>query len=73
VNSPFVFLVIPVAIIVLASLFMWLRGRNPTTLRSGIDGFNREMQALSPDDGHRKPRRFEAHGPDQSAPPDRDA
>jgi hypothetical protein len=70
--SPFAFLLVPVVIILLASLFMWLRGRNPTTLKSGIDGFNREMRALSPDDAPRSPRRFEAERPSEPAPRDRD-
>ena len=52
--NPLVFLLIPVVIVLLASLFMWLRGRKPTTLRSGIDGFQREMDALSPPDQRRR-------------------
>lgn len=70
--SPLVFLIIPVAIILLASLVMWVRGRNPTTLRSGIDGFAREMRALSPDGDQRQPRRFEADASSRPAPPDQD-
>ncbi len=60
--SPFVFLLVPVVIIVLASLLLWLRGRQPTNMHSGIHGFQREMQALSPDAQARKPRRFESDG-----------
>jgi hypothetical protein len=60
--SPFVFLLIPVVIVLLASLVMWARGRQPQTLHSGIDGFQREMDALSPGAGAPKPRRFEADG-----------
>ena len=71
--SPFVFLVIPLVIIVLASLVMWLRGRNPTTLRSGIDGFQREMKALSPEQPPRQPRRFEAETTTRSPRPEQDA
>ncbi len=69
--SPFAFLIIPVVIILLASLVMWVRGRNPTTLKSGIDGFSREMRALSPDEAPRAPRRFDADPP-RSRPDDRD-
>lgn len=69
--SPFVFLLIPVVIIVLASLVMWLRGRQPQTLHSGIDGFQREMKALSPEARAPRMRRFEAG--DRAAPPSRDA
>ena len=67
--SPFVFLLVPVAIVVLASIVVWLRGRKPVTLHSGIDDFQREMHALSPSAGARKPRRFESDG--SSSPPPR--
>lgn len=61
--SPFAFLLIPVVIVVAASLILWLRGRQPTTLSSGIDSFQREMHALSPDAAvTRAPRRFESDG-----------
>ncbi|HYI62449.1 MAG TPA: hypothetical protein VEW93_11670 [Acidimicrobiales bacterium] len=78
--SPFVFLLIPVVIVVLASLVMWLRGRQPQTLNSGIHGFRREMDALSPGAASPRPRRFDAEGgpdaPDAPSPapgPGRDA
>ncbi len=60
--SPFVFLLVPVVIIVLASFLLWVRGRQPTNMHSGIHGFQREMEALSPDTQARKPRRFESDG-----------
>lgn len=60
--SPFVFLLVPVVIIAVASLYLWVRGRQPTNMHSGIHGFQREMQALSPDAQTRKPRRFDADG-----------
>lgn len=60
--SPFVFLLVPVVIIVVASLILWLRGRQPTNMHSGIRGFQREMEALSPSPQIRKPRRFESDG-----------
>lgn len=61
--SPFAFLLIPVVIVVAASLILWLRGRQPTTLHSGVDSFQREMHALSPDSRvTRTPRRFESDG-----------
>jgi hypothetical protein len=60
--SPFVFLLVPVVIIVLASFFLWVRGRQPTNMHSGIQGFEQEMRALSPDAQARKPRRFESDG-----------
>lgn len=60
--SPFVFLLVPVAVVILASIVIYLRGRKPVTLHSGIDDFQREMHALSPTAATRKPRRFEADG-----------
>ncbi|HEU5151956.1 MAG TPA: hypothetical protein VFU19_15775 [Iamia sp.] len=60
--SPFVFLLVPVVIIVLASFLLWVRGRQPTNMHSGIHGFQQEMRALSPDAQARKPRRFESDG-----------
>jgi hypothetical protein len=60
--SPFVFLLVPVVIIVLASFLLWVRGRQPTNMHSGIQGFEQEMRALSPDSQARKPRRFESDG-----------
>ena len=72
--SPFVFLLIPVVIVLLASLFMYLRGRKPTTLRSGIDSFQREMDALSPDRStDRRPRRFDSDASSGPARPQRKA
>ncbi len=67
--SPFVFLLVPFAVILLASLVLWARGRQPTNMHSGITGFQREMQALSPDTQHRKPRRFESDGTSRPATP----
>jgi hypothetical protein len=60
--SPFVFLLVPVAVVILASIVIYLRGRKPVTLHSGIDDFQREMNALSPSAPTRTPRRFEADG-----------
>ena len=69
--SPFVFLLVPVVIIVLASLFLWVRGRQPTNMHSGIEGFEQEMRALSPDAQTRKPRRFESDGTSRPGGPTR--
>lgn len=75
--NPLVFLLIPVVIVIVASVVMWLRGRQPQTLHSGIDSFQREMHALSPDgSASRNPRRFDADDSTRSprSPrPDRDA
>lgn len=61
--SPFAFLLIPAVVVVVATLVVWLRGRQPTTLHSGVEGFRREMHALSPDSNAiRNPRRFESDG-----------
>ena len=44
-----VFLSIAVVLSVGGSLVLWLRHRDPTSLDHGIDEFQREMRALSPD------------------------
>ncbi len=67
--SPFVFLLVPVVIVVVASLFLWVRGRQPTNMHSGIQGFEQEMRALSPDAQTRKPRRFESDGTSRTPRP----
>jgi len=46
--SGLAFLLIALAISVLGSLLLWVRTRRPSSLDSGIDAFQREMQALSP-------------------------
>ena len=47
-----VFLLIVLVVSGLGSLVLWLRHRSPTTLESGIEAFQREMDALAPpDDG----------------------
>jgi len=42
------FLLIVIVVSVVGSLIVWLRHRSPTTLESGIDAFQREMDALAP-------------------------
>ena len=72
--NPLVFLLIPVVIVLLASFVMYLRGRKPTTLRSGIDSFQREMDALSPERGNeRRPRRFDSDSSPGPVRPQRDS
>lgn len=60
--SVFLFLLIPVVIVVVASFVVYLAGRDRTSVTSGVDGFQREMHALSPEGGPRKPRRFSSDG-----------
>jgi hypothetical protein len=43
------FLAIPVVIITIGCVVIWVRSRKPNTLESGIDSFQREMNALSPE------------------------
>ena len=43
------FLLVPILIVLAASLVMWVRNRQPTSLESGVDAFRREMHALSPE------------------------
>jgi hypothetical protein len=48
--NPVAFLLIAVVISVVGSLVLYLRSRTPSSLESGIDNFQREMQALAPRD-----------------------
>ncbi|MEY2433414.1 MAG: hypothetical protein QOC92_3139 [Acidimicrobiaceae bacterium] len=48
--SPIAFLLVALVISLLGSMVLWLRARKPTSLRSSIDTFKREMDALSPQD-----------------------
>lgn len=43
------YLLVPAMIVSVAALVMWVRNRQPTSLESGVDAFQREMDALSPD------------------------
>jgi hypothetical protein len=67
--SPFVFLLIPVVVVLVASLYVYVRGRQPTGLHSGIDGFQREMNAISPDAAQRRQRRFDTGPPTRPVRP----
>jgi hypothetical protein len=49
------FLIVPLIVIVIASIVMSLRQRKPQGTRSSIEGFQAQMKALSPnDDADRK-------------------
>jgi hypothetical protein len=56
------FLLIAVVISVVGSTILYLRNRAPSSLESGIDAFQREMQALAPRDGDEPPRRWWKRG-----------
>jgi maltodextrin utilization protein YvdJ len=43
-----VFLLIVLVVSGVGTLILWLRHRSPSTLESGIDAFQREMDALAP-------------------------
>jgi hypothetical protein len=51
------FLLIVLVVSALGSVILWLRHRSPTTLESGIEAFQREMDALAPPDEDRPDRR----------------
>lgn len=51
------FLLIVIVVSALGSLVVWLRHRSPTTLESGIEAFQREMEALAPPDEDEHDRR----------------
>jgi len=47
--SNLVYLLLAVAFSLIGSLFVWLRHRQPRSLEYGIDEFQRELNALSPE------------------------
>ena len=55
--SPLTFLAIPLVIIAVSCVWLWARSRGPHTLDSGIDDFQREMRALSPDNDRYRVKR----------------
>ena len=46
--SNLIFLLAAVAVAALGILVLWARSRAPRSVDSGVDGFNRQMDALSP-------------------------
>jgi len=48
--SAIAFLLIVLVVSVVGSLVLWLQHRAPSTLESGIEAFQREMEALAPPD-----------------------
>ncbi len=55
--SSLAFLLIVVVVSAVGSGILWLQHRSPNTLESGIEAFQREMDALAPpDDPNRPPR-----------------
>ena len=48
--SALVFLLIVIVVSVVGSLIVWMQHRSPTTLESGIEAFQKEMEALAPPD-----------------------
>ena len=63
--SPLAFLAIPLVIVTVGCLWLWARSRRPYTLDSGIDDFQREMRALSPDNDRYRAGRGAERGRDQ--------
>ena len=63
------YVLVPVAIVASAAVYMWLRDRQPTSLQSGVESFQREMDALSPDARIGVRRRPTGEPVDGSAPP----
>ena len=43
------FVLLPIMVVGAYATYTWLRNRQPSSVESGIDSFQREMQALSPD------------------------
>jgi hypothetical protein len=49
VTGGLAFLLIAVVVSAIGTFVLWVRNRDTTSLDSGIDEFQREMRALSPD------------------------
>jgi hypothetical protein len=56
--NPVAFLLLALVISVVGSAVLYLRSRTPSSLESGIDNFQREMQALAPRDDIAPQRRW---------------
>ena len=52
--SALVFLGVAIAVSVVGSLIVLLRNREPKTADSSVNEFNSRMQALSPEDEHKR-------------------
>ncbi|HEX2383121.1 MAG TPA: hypothetical protein VHI95_10820 [Acidimicrobiales bacterium] len=48
------FLLVPLAVIIVGSLILTLMNHKPKSMRSSMDAFQREMKALSPESEQRK-------------------
>ena len=64
------FLVVPMLLVGGYATYTWLRNRQPSSVESGIDAFQREMQALSPDAApvQRRPQPGDAAPPRRASP-----
>jgi hypothetical protein len=51
-----IFLLVPLAVIVIGSLVLTVANHKPRSMRSSMDAFQREMKALSPESEERKRR-----------------
>lgn len=60
--SALVFLSIVIVVSVVGSLIVWLQHRSPSSLESGIDAFQREMEALAPPDEQQRRGRSNPRG-----------
>lgn len=54
--SNLLFLIVAVLVAALGIAVLWMRSKGPRSVDSGVDGFHRQMKALSPRDD-RRPRR----------------
>lgn len=52
--SALIFLLIVLVVSVVGCGILWLQHRSPNTLESGIEAFQREMDALAPPDAERE-------------------
>jgi len=52
--SVLLFLLVPLAVIIIGSLVLTVVSHKPQSMRSSMESFQREMKALSPEDEQRK-------------------
>ena len=69
--SNLLYLGIAIALSIVGIVLIWVRNRRPTSLESGIEDFQRELKALSPnardDQSQRRPGNRPAAREDRSA------
>jgi hypothetical protein len=67
--SAVVFLLIVVVVSAVGGLVLWIQHREPSTMESGLDAFQREMNALAPPVDDPEPKLRRVKRPTRPGPP----